>query len=85
MARTREQGPFSAEAVRLLGQFRWQATLIVVLATLAHWVVRGTTADLVANASWPDVDLLWTPFATLIVATFAMRVCRFGMQQSASA
>ena len=81
MRRTREEGPFSPEAIHRLRRFRWWAGGAVLVAVTGQWVVKGVAADLVADASWPSVDFLWPVGVTILGATLLVGACELGLRQ----
>ncbi len=85
MRRTREEGPFSPEAIHRLHRFRWWAGGIVLAGVIGHWVVKGVAADLVAGASWPRVDFLWPVAVTILLASLLVGACELGMRQKQEA
>lgn len=83
--RTRDEGPFSAEAVRGLERLRPWATVLVLLGTIGYWVLGGIANDLVANASWPDSGSFWPTVGTFVGFSAVIRLCEFGRSQKAEA
>jgi hypothetical protein len=82
---TRDDGPFSSEAVRLLRRLRWWATAFVVVGVTGSWALRGVANDLVANASWPEYEVFWPAVGTFVGLTIASGFCEFGTSQRMAA
>jgi hypothetical protein len=83
---TRDDGPFSTEAVYRLRRLRPWATAFVFAGVTAYWALGGVADDLVADASWPsDAGMLWPPLGTYVAFTVLARVCEFGTSQRMAA
>lgn len=83
--RTRDEGPFSPEAVRGLERLCPWATVLVLLGTSASWVLGGIADDLVANASWPEPTFFWPTVGTFVGLSAAIRLCGLGARRSTAA
>ena len=83
--RTRDDGPFSSEAVRLIRQLRWWAAGFVLVGTTGSWALRGVANDLVANESWPENDSFWPVVGTFVALSVAAGLCEFGTTQRMTA
>lgn len=79
--RTRDEGPFSPEAVRLLSGWHWRAGAAVAVAGFAHWAVEGLTNDLVFNAKWPDHPSIWSAVAAVVAVRVFVEICESGIRQ----
>lgn len=83
---TRDDGPFSSEAVHRLRRLRPWATAFVLVGVTADWALEGVANDLVADASWPDdVGMFWPSIATYLAFTCFANVCEFGTSQRMAA
>ena len=83
---TRDDGPFSTEAVHRLRRLRPWATGFVLAGVTTNWALGGVANDLVADASWPDdVGMLWPSIVTYLAFTVLASVCEFGTSQRMAA
>ena len=79
---TRDDGPFSTEAVHRLRSLRPWATAYVVIGFTAYWALGGAANDVVADASWPsDAKLFWPAIGTYIAFTIFTSICELGTSQ----
>ncbi|MBD8607495.1 DUF2975 domain-containing protein [Aeromicrobium sp. CFBP 8757] len=83
--RTRDDGPFSNEAVRLIRRLRWWAAAFVLVGVTASWVLTGVANDLVANESWPEYGAFWPVVGTFVGLSVAAGLCEFGTTQRMTA
>jgi hypothetical protein len=81
ITRSRDEGPFSPEAVRLLRPLRWQAPFAVMAAVIVSWVLSGISADLIADASWQRWNFLYPPLGAFLAIASISAVCEFGARQ----
>lgn len=83
---TRDDGPFSTEAVHCLRRLRPWATAFVFTGVAAYWALGGIANDLVADESWPsEVGMFWPAIVTYLAFTVFATVCESGTSQRMAA
>ncbi|KAA1380015.1 hypothetical protein [Aeromicrobium fastidiosum] len=79
---TRDDGPFSTEAVHRLRRLRPWATAYALAGATVYWALGGVANDVVADASWPsDVGLFWPAIGTYVAFTIGVAVFDLGTSQ----
>lgn len=79
--RTRDDGPFQPEAVRLLRGFRWWVAGALGAALVIEGILRGIRERLLTDELWPGLDFVGPVVVAFILAHAVLALCDFGVRQ----